>query len=84
MIGGEHEVLERLAKIGDDYPRVQRCMEFLSAYEFKLGYQKRWGYVNDDFLSCPPVEVTQWDINGNTRPTYPNDVDVYFVGASGL
>ena len=59
-------------------------MEFLNAYQFKLEYQKGSGHNNTDFLSRLSVDAIPEDIEGDCRLTHPDDVDVYFVGASGL
>ena len=84
IIVSDHQALASLDKVGEHHPRVQRWMEFLNAYQFKLEYRKGSGHNNADFLSRLPVDAIPEDIEGDCRLTHPDDVDVYFVGASGL
>ena len=59
-------------------------MQSLKAYQFILEYRKGSGHSNADDLYRLPVDTT-WDgIEGHSRLTHPDDVDVCFVGASGL
>lgn len=40
--------------------------------------------MKEDFLSRLPVDDTESDVHGSSRITDNEDIDVYFVGASGL
>lgn len=60
-------------------------MGILSAYQFMLVYREGSGHQNAHFLSRLPVDATQSDVmKGDSGLTHPDDVEVYFVGASGL
>ena len=84
MVFTDHQALESLEKVGEHRPRVQRWLEFLNAYQYQLIYRKGTGNGNADFLSRLPLPAAESDINGDSALTHPDDVDVYFVGASGL
>ena len=36
----DHECLQQIRNIGETKPRIQRWMEFLSAYNFNLSYRR--------------------------------------------
>ena len=47
----DHECLKQIRKIRETKPRIQRWMEFLSAYNFSLSYRRGKDNTNADFLS---------------------------------
>lgn len=65
------------------HARIQRWLEFLSAYQFELEYRKTPGHTNSDFLSRQPVEASHSDTDGDSRLRHPHHVHMYFVRASG-
>ena len=71
-------------KIGETKPRIQRWMEFLSAYNFRLSYRREQENANADFLSrlsLPPIDE---DVSGASALTDPDDLGVYLIRACGL
>lgn len=79
-----YQTLERSTKVGGYHPQVERCTEVFSAKQLKLEYREDSGYEKGISLSCLPVVATQLDIDRDSRLTHPDDVDVYYFGASGL
>ena len=51
----DHECLQQIRKIGETKPRIQRWMEFLSAYNFNLSYRRG----KDKATSCPNCPFLQ-------------------------
>ena len=40
LVFTDHQCLQQICKIGETKPRIQRWMEFLSAYNFRLSYRR--------------------------------------------
>lgn len=72
----EHGVFEQLVKVGRHNPRVQRCLEFLTAYKYtiKHGRGETKGYV--DLLCRLPLLPTAADTSPICRPAEPNESKV--------
>ena len=65
-------------------PRIQRWMEFLSAYNFRLSYRREQENANADFLSRLPLPPIEEDISGASALTDPDDLGVYLIRACGF
>ena len=65
-------------------PRVQRWQDFLSAYTYQIFYKPGVSNSNADILSRLPQQHSEEDVSGQFRLSDPADVDVYFIGASGV
>ena len=65
-------------------PRIQRWMEFVSAYNFRLLYRRGQEKVNADFLSRLPLPPIEEDISGASALTDPDDLSVYLIRACGF
>ena len=83
LIFTDHECLQQIRKIGESKPRVQRWMEFLSAYNYRLSYRRGRDNVNADFLSRLPIPPTAEDISCSSALTDPDDLGVYLIRACG-
>ena len=83
LINTDHERLEQIRKIGETKPRIQRWMEFLSAYNYRLSCRRGRENVNADFLSRFPIPPTAEDISGCFALTDPDDLGVYLIRACG-
>lgn len=85
MIISDHPAVKGLTKVGERHPRVRYWMGFISANQFKLEYRQDPRYANENSLSTFPVEITQMNIEGESRLSRPDDAHhSYFVGVSGL
>ena len=83
LIFTDHECLQQISKIGESKPRIQRWMEFLSAYNYRLSYRRGRENANADFLSRLPILPTTEDISGSSALTDPHNLGVYLIGACG-
>ena len=79
----DHECLQQISKIGESKPRIQRWMEFLSAYNYRLSYRRGRDNANADFLARLPIPPTADDISGSSALTDPDDLGVYLIRACG-
>ena len=70
LVFTDHQCLQQICKIGETKPRIQRWMEFLSAYA--------------DFLSRLPLHPTADDVSGAFALTDPDDLGIYLIRAFGL
>ena len=61
---------------------MQRWVDFLDAYSFTI--QQRSKNANADVLSRLPLPAIAEDPQPRYRLTDPSDLDVYFVGTSGI
>ena len=77
----DHQCLQQICKIGETKPRIQRWMEFLSAYNFRLSYRRGQDNANADFLSRLPLPPIAEDISGASALTDPDDLGVYLIHA---
>ena len=84
MVFTDHQCFHQICKIGEIKPRIQRWMEFLSAYNFRLSYQRGQENANADFLSRLPLPPIEEDISGASALTDPDDLGVYLIPACGF
>ena len=75
LIFTDQECLQQISKIGESNPRIQRWMEFLSAYNYRL--------ANADFLSRLPIPATAEDISGSSALIDPDHLGIYLIRACG-
>ena len=80
----DHQPLKNLETLAAIYNRVQRWYDFLSAYTYKLVYRPGKLHGNADLLSRLPLPAAADKANTKLRQTDPTDIDVYFIGASGV
>ena len=83
LIFTDHECLPQISKIGESKPRIQRWMEFLSAYNYRLSYKQGRDSANADFLSRLPIPPTAEDISDSSALTDPDDLGLYLIRAWG-
>ena len=83
LIFTDHECLQQISKISESKPRIQRWMEFLSAYNYRLSYRRGRDSANADFLSRLPIPPTAKDISDSSALTDPDDLGVYLIRACG-
>ena len=84
LVFTDHQCLQQICKIGETKPRIQRWMEFLSAYNFHLSHRRGQENADPDFLSrlrLPPIDE---DISGASALTDPDDLGVYLIRACGF
>ena len=84
LVFTDHQCLQQICKIGETKPRIQRWMEFRSAYNFRLSYRRGQENANADFLSRLPLPPIADDISGASTLTDPDDLGVYLIRACGL
>ena len=84
LVFTDHQCLQQICKIGETKPRIQRWMEFLSAYNFRLSYRRGQENANADFLSRLPLPPIADDVSGASALTDPDDLGVYLIRACGL
>ena len=84
LVFTDHQCLQKICKIGETKPRIQRWMEFLSAYNFRHSYRRGQENANADFLSRLPLPPTADDVSGASALTDPDDLGVYLIRACGL
>ena len=84
LVFTDHQCLQKICKIGETRPRIQRWMEFLSAYNFRLSYRRGQENANADFLSRLPLPPIDEDVYGASVLTDPDDLGVYIIRACGL
>ena len=78
-IFSDHKALESLAKVVEHNPRVQRWLEFLTAYRCTLEYRK--GCVNGDadFLSRLRLPASDDDRSGRSRVAPSDEERIYLI-----
>ena len=81
LVFTDDQCLQQISKIGETKPRIQRWMEFLSAYSFRLSYRRGQDNANADFLSRLPLPPIAEDISGASALTDPDDLGVYLIRA---
>ena len=84
LIFTDHQCLQKICKIGETKPRIQRWIEFLSAYNFRLSYRRGQKNANADFLSRLPLPPIAEDISSASALTDPDDLGVYLIRACGF
>ena len=80
----DHAPLTSIAKVGDSNARVQRWMEFLTAHNCTVVYQRGAANSNADVSSRLPQPATTGDTNEMCRIIDPEDLAVFSIRASGL
>ena len=58
--------LKSIGNAGNHNARVQRWLDFLTAFDYTLEYRKGNANGNADFLSRLPEPATEYDRNGST------------------
>ena len=76
-----HKCPQQISKIGENKPRIQRWMEFLSDYNYRLSYRRGRGNTNANFLSRLPLPPTVEDISNSSALSDPDDLGVYVIRA---
>ena len=84
LVFTDYQCLQQICKIGETKPRIQRWMEFLSSYNFRLSYRRGQENANADFLSRLPLPPTAKNISGASALTDPDDLGVYLIRACGF
>ena len=84
LVFTHHQCLQQICKIGETKPRIQRWMEFLSAYIFRLSCRRGQDNANADFLSRLSLPPIAEDISGASALTDPDDLGVYLIRACGF
>ena len=84
LVFTDHQCVQQICKIGEAKPRIQRWMEFLSAYNFRPSYRRGQENANADFLSRLPLPPIEEDISGASALTDPDDLGVYLIHACGF
>ena len=80
----DHLPLTSLLRVGVSNARVQRWVEFLTAYNYRIIHRKGAAHGNADMLSRVCQPATEADAQGSCSITNPEDHAVHFVGASGM
>ena len=83
LIFTDHECLQQISQIRESKPRIQRWMEYLSAYNYGLSYKRGRKNANADFLSRLPIPPTTEDISGSSALMDPDDLGVYLIRTYG-
>ena len=84
LVFTDHQCLQQICKIGETKPRIQRGVEFLSAYNFRLSYRRGQKNANADFLSRLPLPPIDEDVSGASALTDTDDLGVYLIRACGV
>ena len=80
----DHHPLKSLESLATKVDRVERWFDLLSAYKYKLVYRPGRLNGNADLMSRLPLAATEEETSASFRLSGPSDVDIYFVGASGV
>ena len=80
----DHQPLKNLESLPTKVNRVQRWYDFLSAYTYKLVYRPGKLNGNADLMSRLPLPALEDALDAKLCLTDPTDIDVYFIGASGV
>ena len=84
LVFTDHQCLQQICKIGETKPRIQRWMEFFSAYNFRLSYRRGQENADADFLSRLPLPPIDEDISSASALTDPDDLGAYLIRACGF
>ena len=71
LVFTDHQCLQKICKIGETKPRIQRWMDFLSAYNVRLSYRRGEENAKADFLSRLPLPLIEENISGASALTDP-------------
>ena len=83
LIYTDHECLQQISKKDESKHRIQRWMEFLSVYNYRLSYRRGRENANADFLSRLPLPSNAEDISGSSALMDSDDLGVYLTRACG-
>ena len=81
LIYVNHGCLQQIRKIGEIKPRIQRWMEFLSYYKYRLSCRRGRRKANANFLSRLPLPLTVEDISDSSALSDPDDLGAYVIRA---
>ena len=84
LVFTDRQCLHQICKIGETKLRIQRWIEFLSTYNFRLSDRRGQENANTDFLSRLPLPSIKEDISGASALTDPDDLGVYLIRACGF
>ena len=70
--------------MGNHNARVQRWLEFFTAFDYKLEIREGSANGNADFLSRLPEPATEHDRSGSTSLNPVEDGGIYLIRACGL
>ena len=73
LIYTDRECLYQISKMCKSKPRILRCMEFLSVYNYCLSDRRGRERANADFLSRLPLPPTVEDLSGSSALTDPDE-----------
>ena len=80
----DHEAIESIGKVGDHNTRVQRWLEFLTAFDYTLEYRTGSANGNAEFLSRLPEPAIEHDRSGSSSLTPVEDGGIFLIRACGL
>ena len=80
----DHKAQENIGNVGDHNARVQRWLEYPTAFDYTLECRKESANGNADFLSRLPQPATDHDPSGSSRLSSVNDGAIYLVRTCGL
>ena len=80
----DHKALGTIAEVAEHNPRVQRWLEFLTAYRYTLEYRKGSANGNADFLSRLPLPASEDNRSGRSRLTPSDEERIYLTRSGGL
>ena len=84
LVFTDHQCLQQICKMGETKPRIQRWMEFISSYNFRLSYRRGQENADADFLSRLPLPPIDEDISGASALKDPDILGVYLIRACGF
>ena len=84
VVMSDNQPLKNLESLATKVNREQRWYDFLSAYTYKLVYRPWRLNGNADLMSRLPLTATKDALDATLCLTDPTDIDVYFIGASGV
>ena len=79
LMYANHELLQQISKLGESKPRIQRCMELLSDYSYRLSYRRGRGNAKANILCRLPLPPTVEDISGSSALSDPDNLGVYLI-----
>ena len=80
----DHKALKSIGKVGGHNARVQRWLEFLTAFDYTLEYRKGSANGNADYLSRLPEPATEHDRSASSSLTPVDDDGIFLIQACGL
>lgn len=63
--------------IGENKPRIQRRMTFLSVYNFSLSYRRGKDSTDADFMPLLPFPPTEADSSGSCALSDPDGLGIF-------